>query len=111
MSALFLGGDGAGTVIAADTESLPQAAADWRALLDIPLAVPQQIPSYPDPASAAAYSAMEGYVTIQNDRDAQRIAAADDLMAWVGKVSGAFTFADQSGAGTIANSSPGTMQV
>lgn len=87
-------------------ETLPQAAAQWRALLDIHLAVPQEIPAYPatDLASSAVHSATANWPAIQQARIAQRDTAADDLMAWVGKTSGAFTFTDHSGADAISGS-------
>jgi hypothetical protein len=86
------------------TETLPQAAAQWRALLDTSLAVPQQIPAYPDPASSAVAAAMADWPAIQEARTAQRNAAADKLVAWVDKTSVAFAAADHGGADAISGS-------
>lgn len=103
-----------GTSIVADTETLPRAAANWRALLDIRVAVPQQVPAYQDPASSAVAAAMADWPAIQSARIARRDAAADQLMGWVGKTSGAFAFTDRGGANAISAagaSPPGAMLV
>lgn len=94
---------GRGTAILADTETLAQVAATWRALLDTHLAVPQEIPAYYDPASSAVAAATADWRAIQKARIARRDTAADELMAWVGTTSGAFTFTDHNSANAISS--------
>jgi hypothetical protein len=96
-------GSAAGTaIIAANTESLPQVAAHWRAVLPaIPAAPP--VPVYADPASAAAAAATKDWPAIQAARSAELRASADRFVAAVDATSTAFTGADRAGAGTITN--------
>jgi hypothetical protein len=89
------------------TEALPQAAAQWRALLDTPPAVSQpqiQLPVYPDPASAAVAAAMADWPAIHEARIAQRNAAAGALVGTTDNTSAAFTATDHSGADGISSS-------
>jgi hypothetical protein len=96
------GGGGTG-IVQADTETLPEVAAQWRALLPSFAALPR-IPAYPDPASSAAASAMADWPAIQAARIANRQAAADTFVAAVDKTSTAFAATDRCGAGAISSS-------
>lgn len=104
----WVGGACKGTV-QVYTETLPQAAAQWRTLLDTKLPVLQQIPAYHDPASAAVSAAMADWPAIQEARIAQREAAADKFVAAADNTSAAFTATDQAGADGISSSAGPTL--
>jgi hypothetical protein len=97
-------GDGGGTgIVQAYTETLPEVAAQWRALLPS-FGAPPQIPAHTDPASAAVASAMADWPAIQAARTAQREAAADEFVAAVDQTSVAFAATDDGGADSITSS-------
>jgi len=101
--------DTAGTgIVEADTETLPELAAQWRALLPSLPAAPQ-VPAYPDAASAAVASAMADWPTIQEARTAQRTAEADKFVGAADKTSVAFATTDHGGADAISHSVGSTL--
>jgi hypothetical protein len=97
------GGAGAGAaLVQADTETLPQVAAQWVASLPAIPAAPQ-VPAYADAASSAVASTMADWPSIQAARTAQRQTAADEFVAAVERTSMAFGATDNGGASTISS--------
>lgn len=89
--------------VEAHTETLPQVAAQWRALLpSVP--APPYISGYPDPASAAVAAAMVDWPAIQAARNADRKAAADAFVAAVDKTAVAFAATDRGAAAAVSGS-------
>ncbi|MBO0879553.1 MAG: hypothetical protein J2P17_04125 [Mycobacterium sp.] len=109
---------GGGTLILANTETLPQAAHRWFDSMPPPQAAAEQVDTpgppwtkpWTDPASAALYHAVVGWPLIAMGMDMVRTSAAEALVSWVDNLTTVFPVSDHSGASRISNAD-GPMRV